>query len=72
MNSKIDNILNKYGIHGSNLEKVASDDDVIVKAKELQEKLAQALENEDEVHVEKIASGLTPEEHYIIKFANLV
>jgi hypothetical protein len=54
MNSTVENILEKYGIHGSNLEKVASDD-TIEKAKTVQEKLAQAISEDDNI-IEKIAA----------------
>lgn len=70
MNSKIEDILEKYNIHGSDQEKVASDD-VISKAKTVQEKIAQAITEEDDF-VEKIASGLTDEESKIIKYADFI
>jgi hypothetical protein len=70
MNSKIEDILEKYNIHGGSLEKTASDD-VIGKAKIVQEKIAQAI-TEEENFIEKIASGLSDEESKILKYADFV
>jgi hypothetical protein len=70
-NKTIENILDKYGIHGSDpIEKIASDE-VISKAKNVQEKLAEAINEEDNI-IEKIASGLSDEESAIVKFADYV
>ena len=70
MPSKIDNILERHGLHGSNV-KVASEGSTVEKAKSIQEKIAEAISEKDDV-INKIASGLTDEEAVILKYANFV
>lgn len=70
MDNKIEDILEQYNIHENNSKKVASAD-IVEKAKLTQEKIAQAIIEDDDL-VEKIASGLTDEERKILKYADFI